>query len=260
VKDYLGREFTNDLRANQYAMSISDGHILEQIHSQRFRGVKALSTSLPLERTGFVFVELYVLPWEMNDATINLYGRGGMRICSLTDLSDFKGLPWLDQHLEGYIRCDRLKRTADKTAVVQDEVFRSFVMRLQQLEPKIQELIQKISAESQEQRFNIILNKAGRLIDRFLRYREKGLLLDLPPISSTGVDGEGNALKRTERRLLTRQEGSTEEVKTGRPVTRVASRAPYIKLEALPEDRAAYRSWYDSEQGAIYVNREHAEF
>ena len=45
-------------------------------------------------------------------------------------------LPWIDQRLEGYIRFDHLARTADKTAVVQDEVFRSFVNELRQLEPK----------------------------------------------------------------------------------------------------------------------------
>jgi len=83
--------------------------------------------------------------------------RGGTRICSLKDLQDFNALPWTDQRLEGYIRYDQLARTADKTAVVQDEIFRAFVNELRQQESKIKKMIEDVSAESQEQRFNIIL-------------------------------------------------------------------------------------------------------
>jgi hypothetical protein len=259
IKDYLGRQFANDLKANLYNMSISDDDNLEQIHPQRFRGVKVLSTSLPLGHVGPAFVELYVLPWEMTDATISLYGRGGTRICSLTDLDGFKVLPWSDQRLEGYIRCDRLKRTADKTAVVQDQVFNTFVAELRQLEPQIQELILKVSAESQEHRFNIILNRVGRLIDRFLRYREQGLLTSLTFVPSTGRSRGEDFAKRAEARIA-EQEPLTDVVKSGRPVVRVPTRAPHIRLYSPPEDRVSYRSWYDTKQGIICVNREHTEF
>lgn len=146
IKDYLGQQFASDLRANLYTMSISDDHEFEHIYSQRFRGVKIISTNLSLGRVGSAFVELYVLPWEMPDATIGLYGRGGTRICLLTDLADFKAVPWLDRRLEGYIRCNRLKRTADKTAVVQEVVYSAFVTELRKLESRIQQLIQEVSA------------------------------------------------------------------------------------------------------------------
>ncbi len=259
IKDYLGRQFANDLKANLYEMSISDDHNLEQIHPQRFRGVKVLSTNLPLGRVGSAFVELYVLPWEMTDATISLYGRGGTRICSLTDLDGFRVLPWSDQRLEGYIRCDRLKRTADKTAVVQDQVFNTFVTELRQLEPQIQELMLKVSAESQEHRFDIILNRVGRLIDRFLRYRERGLLTDLTLVPSTGRSAGDGFAKRAEARI-SEQEPLTEVVKSGWPMVRLPSRAPHITLYSPPENKVSYRSWYDPKQGIICINREHTEF
>ncbi len=260
IKGFLGQQFASDLRANLYAMSISDNHDFEQIHSQRFRGMKILSTSLPLGRTGSAFVELYVLPWEMPDATISLYGRGGTRICLLTDLNDFKILPWLDQRLEGFIRCDRLKRTADKTAVVQDQVFHSFITELRRLEPKIQQLILEVSAESQERRFNIILGRLGRLIDKFLRYREKGLLAGLPLITSTGIYGGRSVSKEAERHLLSQQEPLSGAAKSGGTVVRAPSRAPYIRLQSPPQERSSYRSWYDPSQSIICINREHAEF
>jgi len=259
IKDYLGRQFASDLKANLYDMSISDDHSFEQIHPQRFRGVKVLSASLSLGRAGSAFAELYVLPWEMTDATISLYGRGGTRICSLTDLDDFNAMPWLDQRLEGYIRCDRLKRTADKTTVVQNQVFNAFRAELQRLEPKIQELILKVSAESQERRFNIILNRVGRLIDKFLRYRERGLLTDLTLITQASTGRRDNIVKRAEQ-LMTKQEPSIEEVKSGRPVVRVSTLAPHIKLYPPPQDKVSYRSWYDPNQGVICINREHTEF
>jgi hypothetical protein len=254
IKEYLGQQFASDLRTNMYAMSVSDDDAFEPIHPQRFRGVKVISNNVHIPKSGSAYVELYVLPWEMADASINLYGRGGTRICSLTDLQDFKVLPWIDQRLEGYIRYDRLKRTADKTAVVQDEVFRSFVSEMRQVEPKIRQLIEEVSAESQEQRFNIILNRAGRLIDKFVRYREKGLLetLALGPVANT----------------VTKDDGHGEKVKAPQPVRekptrttfRQPTRAPYIKLQSPVSEKSDYRSWYDPNEGVICINREHNEF
>ena len=260
IKDYLGQQFATDLRANLYTMSISDGQDFEQIHSHRFRGVKVLSTNLPVGQASSAFIELYVLPWEMADATVNLYGRGGTRICALTDINSFKAMPWLDQHLEGYIRCDHLKRTADKTAVVQEETFNAFVSELRKLEAQIQKLILEVSAESQERRFDLILNRAGRLIDKFLRYREKGLLADLPLITAAGIDrGNGNSQKVVDT-LPYQQAPVSNGVKSGRTTTRAPSRAPAISLQSPPEEKIAMRSWYDPGQGVIYINRQHGEF
>lgn len=260
IKDYLGQQFASDLRSNLYAMSISDGDDYEQIHSHRFRGVKVLSTNLPVERGNSAYVELYVLPWEMPDATVSLYGRGGTRICALTDLSDFNTVPWLDQRLEGYLRCDRLKRTADKTAVVQDQVYRLLVTELRKHESRIQQLISEVSTESQERRFNIILNRAGRLIDKFLRYREKGLLADLPLTRSASAEGNGGALTKAGAQLLSQPAPGNGGASLRRVTVRPPSRAPDIKLQSPPDAKAYYRSWYDPNQGAIVINREHAEF
>jgi hypothetical protein len=254
IKEYLGQQFASDLRTNVYAMSVSDNHSFEPIHPQRFRGVKVMSTNLHLPKAGSAYIELYVLPWEMADASINLYGRGGTRICSLTDLQDFKVLPWIDQRLEGYIRYDHLKRTADKTAVVQDEVFRIFVNELRQLEPKIHQLIEEVSAESQEQRFNIILNRAGRLIDRFVRYREKGILetLALGHVAGAVTKGDGH-----EEKAKTTQ---PVQEKPTRTILRQPTRAPHIKLQSPKGAKSGYRSWYDPNEGVICINREHSEF
>ncbi len=257
IKDSLGQQFASDLRANLYALSISDGADFEQIHSQRFRGVKVLSSSLPVNGSSSAFAELYVLPWEMPDAHISLYGRGGTLVCPLSDLNDFKTVPWIDQRLEGYIRCDRLKRTADKTAVVQDEVFRSFVTELRKLEPRIQQLIQEVSADSQERRFTIILNKAGRLIDKFLRYRDRGLLANLTVITAAGVE-RGRTPSREPAAALTTHSGNGNG--STRTVLRTPNRAPAIALRSLPDDRAYYRSLYDPNAGTIVINREHSEF
>ncbi len=259
VRVYLGQQFASDLRASLYTMAISDGGpdaIGEQVHSQRFRGVKVMSASLSLGKGASTYVELYVLPWEMADASISLFGRRGAHICSLTDLADFKVLPWLDQRLEGYLRCDRLKRTADKTAVVQDGVYRSFVSELRQLEPKIQELISDVSAESQERRFNIILGRAGKLIDKFLRYRERGILASLP-LPSPSLPGNGNG-ESTPAPVGAATKPLPPSMNAP-PVAR-ATRAPYIRLSPPPRERSEYRSWYDAGEGVICINREHAEF
>ncbi len=256
IKEYLGQQFANDLRSNLYSMAISDDHTFEQIHPQRFRGVRVLSTHLSVDRAGSAYVELYVLPWEMPDASISLYGRGGTRICALTDLQAFKILPWSDQRLEGYIRYDRLKRTADKTAVVQDQIFGSFVQTIRALEPKVKLLIDEVSAESQERRFNIILSRAGKLIDRFLRYREKGLLekLGMEPLG-VKVKDNGKEHKTVEPVPVQTRLADVVVHSVPRP-----SRAPGIKIAAPSGDKSIYRSWYDPQEGVICINREHAEF
>jgi hypothetical protein len=59
---------------------------------------------------------------------------------------------------------------------------------------------------------------------------------------------------------MTKQESSIEEVKSGRPVVRVSTLAPHIKLYPPPQDKVSYRSWYDPNQGVICINREHTEF
>jgi hypothetical protein len=237
-------------------MSISDDHAFEQIHPQRFRGVKALSTHLPVEKAGTAYVELYVLPWEMPDASISLYGRGGTRICALTDLQAFKTIPWVDQRLEGYIRYDRLKRTADKTAVVQDQVFGSFVDSLRRVEPRVRQLIEEISAETQERRFGILLTRASRLIDRFLRYREKGLLekMGMAPLAVEPKVEKVHAGATEHPAVQTRLAEAALHT-TPRP-----TRAPGIKIAAPSQEKADYRSWYDPGEQVIVINREHQEF
>ncbi len=258
LKEYLGREFTNDLRQGLYAMSISDDAEFEPIPPKRYRGIKAMSTSLSLGRFGAVSIELHVLPWDMADATVSLYGRGGMRICMLTDLDDFKALPWTDKRVEGYVRCDSLKRTADKTAVVQDQVYQAFTDGLRRLEPEIMEMIDKISASSLERRFDIVLGKTGRLIDRFLRYQDRGLLAELPyRTRRRRVARESAAAGRTKE---TARNDDASKTKPSGPAYPVDERIPQIKLFSPPQAKAEARSWYDESSGCICINREHSEF
>jgi hypothetical protein len=259
IKDYLGQQFASDLRTNVYTMYISDNHDFEQIHSQHYRGVKVMSTNLTLGKNASAFIELYVLPWDMPDANIGLYGRGGTRICLLNELADFKLLPWNDQRLEGYIRCDRLKRTADKTALVQDEIYNTFITELRRLEPKIQTLVLEVSTETLERRFSIILNRAGRLIDKFLRYRDKGMLEELPLLAAVGAE-HGGHIAPTKEVADELKPIPSAGLKPERATFHVASRAPFIKLTTAPQEKAYARSWFDPDQKIICINREHSEF
>jgi len=256
LKEYLGREFASDLRQGLYAMAISDGHGFEPVPPQRYRGMKAMSDTVSLGRLGTVHVELHVLPWEMADATVSLYGRGGTRICLLTDLDDFKALPWIDKRLEGYVRCDHLKRTADKTAVVQEQVYQAFVTALRKVEPEIKDMIGKISADSQERRFQVVMGKAGKLIDKFLRYRDRGLLAEL----ALRTPGMAQVRKAVGGSPEDGEKAEPAPDKPGAPRAPVYTRAPYIELRPPPRAKAELRSWYDPKTGCICVNREHEEF
>jgi len=71
-------------------MSISDNHNYEPIPPAAFpRREGNVDQFCMCRKPARLYIELYVLPWEMADASINLYGRGGTRICSLKDLQDF---------------------------------------------------------------------------------------------------------------------------------------------------------------------------
>jgi hypothetical protein len=192
----------------------------------------------------------------MADATVSLYGRGGTRICLLTDLDDFKALPWIDKRLEGYVRCDHLKRTSDKTAVVQEQVYQAFVAALRKTEPEIKDMIGKISAESQERRFQVVMGKAGKLIDKFLRYRDRGLLAEL----ALRTPGMAQVKRAMSKALDGEEKPEPAPDKPGAPRAPVYTRAPYIELRPPPRAKADLRSWYDPKTGCICVNREHEEF
>ncbi len=249
LRDYLSREFSQDLRQDLYSLTMCEDGRTEPVNPRRLRGVKVFSGHLA---DGHALVELYVLPWESADAAVNLYGRGGMRVCFLTDLEEFKAPPWTDKRLEGYIRCDRLKRTADKTALVQDQAYRSFVSSLASIEAEVRQLVDKVSAQYREARFSEVAGRAARLIDRFVKYRERGETLEA--ISWPRVTA-AQATTVRERAAPSQPPSAAER----RPRT-VVTRGPHIQLYAPPQDKSTLRSWFDPEAGVICINREHAEF
>ncbi len=257
LKEYLGREFASDLRRALYAMTISDDSVQEPVPPQRYRGTKAMASPIPLGKAGSASIELHVLPWEMADATISLYGRGGARICFLTDLDEFKFAPWVDKRIEGHVRFDDLKRTADKAAVVQDEVYLKLVAELHKLEPLIKKTIEDISSESRERRYDLIMHKTSRLIDRFLRYRDKGLLEQLVASSRAGRVEENKSVAREPRPILGGDKTPKSKSKQPRPMD---ARVPGIAFQAPPQEKSLARSWFDSGSGSICINREHPEF
>lgn len=258
LKEYLGSAFSSDLREGLYPLLISDNAHFEPVHPHRLRGVKVFSQNLSLGPLGHAFVELYVLPWDAPDASVSLHGRGGMRICLLSDLPEFQGLPWTDKRLEGYIRCDRLKRTADKTAVVQDQVYQAFVRELRGIAPGILKQIERVSQETQVRRFDAALRRANRLIDKFVRYREQGILDRLSPTPALAAGrngGNGHSLPIPSLREATDGARPAQD----RPIFSSA-RVPSIHLSPPSQDKTSLRSWYDPARSAICINREHSEF
>ena len=257
LKEYLGREFASDLRRALYAMTLSDDTVQEPVPPQRYRGIKAMASPIPLGRAGSASIEIHVLPWEMADANISLYGRGGSRICLLTDMDEFKFAPWNDKRIEGHVRFDDLKRTADKAAVVQDEVYLKLVNELHKLEPLIKKTIEDISAESRERRYELIMHKTSRLIDRFLRYRDKGLLEQLVASTRAGSAEERKSVTKETVPAPESEKPAKPKPKHPRPMD---SRVPGIAFQAPPQEKSLARSWFDTGSGAICINREHPEF
>jgi len=117
----------------------------------------------------------------------------------------------------------------------------------------------RVSADSRERRFGVVVSKTGRLIDKFLRYRDRGLLTDLsypaplrsPRRATAGRNGGGNG------------KGGVAVATQERPAPpghALPTRAPHIEIGPPPREDFQGRSWYDPAGGCICVNREHTEF
>lgn len=255
LKQYLSREFANDLRRNLYTLYIGDSHGYEAVEPRIFNGVPTLNTTIPLDSWGNVHIQLYTLPFEAEGATIDICGRAGIRLCSLTDIEEFKKEPWLGQRLEGCVRCDKLRGTADKAAVVQDEVYKALAEKLHSLEPELIEKIGQVTQEYRQNRLAEIMNRVDRFIGYFLRYKETG---EMPKRATI-------AKEKIEPVLIQRH-----DLPPVRPShrTTATSRSPrnhqpvflHADLCVPPQDKPQLRAWCDNGGDAVKINILHTDF
>jgi hypothetical protein len=193
----------------------------------------------------------------MPDATINLYGRGGVRVCFINELNGFNCFPWIDRRLEGYIRCDYLKRNADKTAIIEDGIYRLMVSELKKIEPLITEQINKVSQESQEYRFTKSVSKVSRIINKFIAYREKGIY----PEEIIRLASQPKFIEKVRETKSTPEKMEIREKPIERKQANISAiHFPPIQLAPPPEDKVQLRSWHNPDNSVIYVNREQKEF
>jgi len=254
LKQYLSREFANDLRRNVYTIYVGDSHGYEAVEPRIFNGVPTLSTNISLGSWGNAYIQLYTLPFEAEGATIDLCGRAGIRFCSLADVEEFKKEPWLGKRLEGSVRCDRLRGTADKAAVVQDEVYKALAEALHSLEPELIEKIGQVTQEYRQNRLAEIMNRVDRFIGYFLHYKETG---EIP-----------------KRRITAKDEMAVEFIQRHdlppvRPTTRVSSgrnlqqrQLSFLQADLClpPDDRPQLRTWSDNGGNAVKINVLHTDF
>lgn len=257
LKQYLSREFADDLRRNLYTLLIGDKHGYEPIEPRQFRGIPLLVTALDLGTCGRASVQLYALPVETPEAAIDLYGRGGIRISSLTALEEFHRYPWLDRKLEGSVRYDRLQGTTDKAAVVQNEVFRALAEALHALEPQIIEKMGQIAQEYRDSRLDEILSRVDAFIGRFLHYRQMGYLSQMPRPSN----GNGHRVPTGSADTVARSQ--TDSLSIGRRASQRRTRdyPSYLRANlCIPaQDNARLRTWCD-DTGTVQINTLHRDF
>jgi hypothetical protein len=256
LKQYLSREFANDLRRNIYTIQISDGHGYEAVEPRIFSGVPTLSSNIRLGSLGNASVQLYTLPFDAEGTNIDLCGRAGIRLCALTDLEEFKKQPWQGQRLEGYVRCDKFRGTADKAAVVQDEVYKTLAEALHKLEPEITEKIGQVTQEYRQNRLAEIMSRVDRFIGYFLHYKETG---ELPRRKILAGD---EAVPDLVQRLDLPEVRPTTKVPAGNHTSRIVHHPSFLQADlcAPPEGRAQLRTWSDNGSNAVKINVMHTDF
>jgi len=244
IKEYLGREFDSDLRRRLYTLTLVDGTYSEPVEPRRYRGVPVVVQTLPLDSLGHASVEIHMLPIEVPDASISLHGRSGVRICPITSLEAFQRPPWQDQRLEGYIRCDQLKLTANKASVVEDQVFWGLSAALKALEPRLKQEIAKATQEHLQRRLGRVLRRVDFMVDRFLRYLEEGAPLAAP-------ESKHNGNKSVPSQPVVRSHQARHQ-----PPARIL----HFELAEPEESQSHWRSWPDGGAELIRVNKEHLDF
>ncbi|OGO00062.1 MAG: hypothetical protein A2Y59_03255 [Chloroflexi bacterium RBG_13_52_14] len=256
LKQYLSREFSNDLRRNLYSLYIGDSHGYDAVEPRIFNGVPTLSSNVSLGPWGNAHIQLFTLPFEAEGATIDICGRAGIRLCALSDIEEFKKEPWQGQRLEGCVRCDRLKGTADKAAAVQDEVYKALAEALHSLEPELIEKIRQVTQEYRQNRLVEIMNRVDRFIGYFLRYKETGEL----PKRTTITD-------KAAPELIQRLDLPPVRPRAGTPAVshyqRNSNPLPnYLHADlSLPQDeRPHLRAWSDNGGNAVKINMLHSDF
>lgn len=257
LKRHLGREFAADLRGNLYSLSIGDKHGYEPIKPAQFQGIPVTVASLDLHPFGCASVELYALPFENPEASVDLFGRGGVRLSTLTALEEFQRQPWLSQRLEGSVRYDRLQGTADKAAVVQNEQYKALAQALRGLEPCVVAGLERVAQEYLDNRLTEIMSKVNIFIGRFLHLlRSDGATETLPSSISTNGGGTGHVVEEaTTHPLVTPKDGVPSAVRQPRTYP------SYLRanLWASVSDEAKFRTWSDAE-GVLQINALHPDF
>ena len=264
LKEYLSREFAVDLRRQRYDLVLEGEGRWEPVHARRYRGLVVLSRTLPLPTCGHATVEFHALPVEASDASVSLYGRSGIRICGLSSLEPFQRDPWTGGHMEGYVRCDRLKRSADKTAVVQDQVYRELVEALGALEPQLNREISRVTQEHLSRRLGRVVRHVDLLVERFLRYLQEGQPLHVPNGNGNGYHGNGyNGSGHNGNGYHSKGEnppGVLGDVEIRRGGGRRHFQPAHYQLARPRENYEDWRSWDGGGEELVKVNMIHPDF
>ena len=266
LKNYLGKAFAVDLRSNKFGLQIRDGGRYEPVTPSRFRGAEILSLSVPLGNRDSADVELYGLARPTASSEVTLLGRGGTRICPLTDVPDFARAPWSDGRLEGAVRYDRLHRTAAKSGVVEDDNYTRFRIALQQLEPQIERELDAISSEEKHRRLREVLTRVRHLLtelaDRLdVRLRTEALVEGGEGDAEKGVPDPTDRVPGGHGRGKGRGRPSVAVVRPrgdGRPSRRIIG--PQLIMAPPSPGKESLRSWYEALERTIYVNEEHPDY
>ena len=251
LREYLGREFAADLRDRRYGLHLETAGRWEEVEPLRLRGLSIMAEALPLEVWGNAVADVRMLSAEASPTGLNLYGRVGVRVCPLSAIEDLAGTAWLDRRLEGFIRCDRLRLTADKTAIIQDQVYAQFIATLKAAEPRLIANITGTASEHMERRLAQVTRRVDTLVERFLKHLENGAPLRPEvrrPIADTSP-------------VVHRDEAIPP---VASPIAKSA--APrrtepiHFRMGPSSQNNHEWQSWGDPSREIVEINAQHPDF
>ena len=224
-------------------------------------------------RYGYIEMALYLWPSGTQTRRVALVGEGGVTICDdISELDEFDHHPWESNQIEGEIRFAPLRPSATRRGVVRDSrKFPVFVQAIQDIEPSLEQEIDRISKEHEERISRQVLTHLREIFSKILKELQDvespvrvPFRTPLGQLSLGQVVDELDRVPAGHKRIKRgKRDGATsavvDETKEGQ-VKRRYRPLPMVFPKDFEERKQHLRSELDLDQKVIYINSSHPDY
>jgi len=261
LADYLAGEFEEDLIEGKFELEVQQDN--RRIPVTRERIV-----------VGTPIISARRIPTGWGDIVvgINYGGKGGVALTrrgitivnNIANLPDIESDVWRSGKISGSIRFDSINVSTDKKNPIRDDLFRTLIVRIKELEPEIAEAIKRLEeSESEKSKERLLKYLASRLDDVL-----KGLGFDrVKALMEARKKAEQETGAEVAKGAAFSRDGRLSHKKSGKPSVTKGEEKKSLRsvygiswIEESDFERPKSRSRFDAKFGTVYINKVHADF